>query len=121
MGVNTLDKSINSVGVENRLYRFKPVLFDVLDLIARKQEVIGILRPHPTDHEPDRTRRVCGKKTYLMGTNCYFVGCGVLEFDQLESGLRIQDHDVWNPLRRPTLKPCYLPLRHLLGYLPLHA
>ena len=121
MGVNTLDKSIDSVGVKNGLYRFKHVLFDVLGLIAREQEVIGILRPHPTDHEPYRTRRVCGKKTYLMGTNRYFVGGGVLEFDQLESGLRIQDHDVWNPLRRPTFKPCYPPLGHLLGYLPLHA
>jgi hypothetical protein len=53
MGVNTLDESINSIGVENRLYRFKPMLLDVLNLIAREQEVIGILRPHPTDHEPN--------------------------------------------------------------------
>tara|TARA_R100001460_G_scaffold41521_7_gene77274 strand:- start:1197 stop:1442 length:246 start_codon:yes stop_codon:yes gene_type:complete len=81
VGVNVIDESIDSVGVENRLYRFKPVSFDVLDLIAREQEVIGILRPHPTDHEPDRSIRMCGKKTYLMRTNCYFVGSGVLEFD----------------------------------------
>jgi hypothetical protein len=67
--------------LDYRLNRFEPVLLDVLGLIAREQEIVCAFRPHPTDNQPDRSIRMCGKKTYLMGTNCYFVGGGVLEFD----------------------------------------
>ena len=73
--------SIDCVGLDYRLNRFEPVFLDVPDLIAREQEIVCAFRPHPTDDQPDRSIRMCGKKTYLMGTNCYFVGGGVLEFD----------------------------------------
>jgi hypothetical protein len=73
--------SIDCAGMDYRLNRFEPVLLDVLGLIAREQEIVCAFRPHPTDNQPDRSIRMCGKKTYLMRTNCYFVGGGVLEFD----------------------------------------
>lgn len=76
-----LYESIDRAGLNYRLNRFEPVFLDVLGLIAREQEIVCAFRPHPTDDQPDRSIRMCGKKTYLMGTNCYFVGGGVLQFD----------------------------------------
>jgi hypothetical protein len=76
-----LYESIDRAGLDYRLNRFEPVFLDVLGLIAREQEIVCAFRPHPTDDQPDRSIRMCGKKTYLMGTNCYFVGGGVLQFD----------------------------------------
>lgn len=76
-----LYESIDRSGLNYRLNRFEPVFLDVLGLIAREQEIVCAFRPHPTDDQPDRSIRMCGKKTYLMGTNCYFVGGGVLQFD----------------------------------------
>jgi len=76
-----LYESIDCVGLDHRLNRFEPLFLNVPDLIAREQEIVCAFRPHPTDDQPDRSIRMCGKKTYLMWTNCYFVGGSVLEFD----------------------------------------
>jgi hypothetical protein len=76
-----LYESIDRAGLNYRLNRFEPVFLDVLGLIAREQEIVCAFRPHSTDDQPDRSIRMCGKKTYLMGTNYYFVGGGVLQFD----------------------------------------